>query len=326
MSSDFLDISNIEFSYPGSSVSSLHEISLSVKRSHILSLIGKSGSGKSTLLRVIAGFEKPFSGSVTLDGQSLTSSNSFVRPERRDIGFVSQTGDLFPHLSIASNIAYGLAGSTKNHQALIAHLLASVQLSGYEKKYPSELSGGERQRIALVRALALKPRLLLLDEPFSSLDSHLRKELLELTFGLLKKENMTAIFVTHHSQDALRVGDSIGVMLDGRLVQVASPPEIWKSPANEQVARLLHDLNDYSQLTPAIREKLGLSEWGKTEDLIIHEANTPDTLTAKITRVEFLGKDKLYTLQPADCVACLKALAPASKELQVGEEVSIGKQ
>jgi len=119
---------------------------------------------------------------------------------------------------------------------------------------------------------------------------------------------MTAIFVTHHSQDALRVGDRIGVLADGKLVQHTSPQEIWKSPANE------------------VRDKLGLSDWGKTEDLVIHETHTPDALTAKITRVEFLGKDKLYTLQPADCVACLKALAPASKELQVGEEVSVGKQ
>jgi len=322
--SDFLNISNLDFSYPGTSISSLNQISFSMKRSHVLSLIGKSGSGKSTLLRVIAGFEKPKAGTVILDGQALTSKGTFLRPERRGIGFVSQTGDLFPHLNIAKNIAYGLKGN--KHSDLISSLLESVQLSGYEKKYPNELSGGERQRIALIRALALKPHLLLLDEPFSSLDSHLRKELLEITFDLLKKENMTAIFVTHHSQDALRVGDRIGVLADGKLVQHTSPQEIWKSPANEQVARLLHDLNDYSQLTPEVRDKLGLSDWGKTEDLVIHETHTPDALTAKITRVEFLGKDKLYTLQPADCVACLKALAPASKELQVGEEVSVGKQ
>ncbi len=326
MSSALLSVDHIHLTYAGMKHQTLQDISLSLKKGEILSLVGESGSGKSSLLRVIAGFERPEGGSVTLDGLELTGTSNFTAPQQRGIGFVSQQGDLFPHLTISQNICYGMRGASRKEKAATTHtLLDQIQLPGYADKYPSELSGGEKQRVALARALALQPRLLLLDEPFSSLDTRLRKELLELTFRLLRHAQTTAIFVTHHSTDALRVGDQLGVMHQGRLMQVGTPQAVWDAPASMQVARLFYEINDYSGVPGPLRDQHHIPCWSRVRDLKIHPPRDTSTrLRASIVREEFLGQEILLTLHLDDCAGEIKCYHPADVPVcTIGDKVEV---
>ena len=198
-----LSLQNLSLRYPGSEQDALAPLTLDVERSEILALTGPSGSGKSSLLRLLAGLERPTTGSIHV-GQSLVADPSHhLPPEKRQIGLASQGGDLFPHLTVADNIAYGLFRSKRSERKeRVKALLDLVSLSHLSKRYPAELSGGEAQRIALARALAPKPKVLLLDEPFSSLDAELRENLRDSTLAILRQEGTTTIFVTHHREDA----------------------------------------------------------------------------------------------------------------------------
>ena len=216
--SHHLTLQNISHRYTRRSPLSLDNLNLTLEPFEILSLVGPSGCGKSTLLKLIAGLERPTSGSIQLDDKYLTGPRLFLPPEKRHIGLVSQAGDLFPHLTVEKNIAYGLhkwrRGLRKDR---ITELLETIELPTLAKRYPSELSGGEAQRVALARALAPRPKILLLDEPFSNLDDGLRIRLRDFTFDLLRKSKTSALFVSHHQDDAHAVGDRIISLQKGRI-------------------------------------------------------------------------------------------------------------
>ena len=246
----------------------LDRASLDVADGEVVAVLGGSGSGKTTLLRVIAGLQSPDSGSVELDGVDLES----VPPHRRGIGLVFQDHALFPHRDVLGNVAFGLRmrGDAPDDAAGRAtELLELVGLSGFEHRAVGTLSGGEQQRVALARALAPEPRILLLDEPLGSLDRRLRDRLLDDLAHLFDALGLTVIYVTHDQAEAFTLGDRIAVMRDGRVVQAATPDELWAHPADEDVARLLGMANiagdelirsEAVAVRPASREGNGVVE------------------------------------------------------------------
>lgn len=217
-------------------------VSLDVPDREFWAILGASGSGKTTLLRSIAGYLRPTSGSITVAGELVAGPHTFVPPEKRRIGVVPQEGALFPHLDVAGNIAFGLSGNKKNARSRVEQMLEMVDLEGLEKARPHELSGGQQQRVALARALAPEPTLLLLDEPFSSLDAALRSEVRTQVRALLREVGTTTILVTHDQEEALSLADQVAVMADGRIQQVGAPWTIYEEPSSLGVARFVGDL------------------------------------------------------------------------------------
>jgi len=191
----------------------LDGFSLDLPQGEFLSLVGQSGSGKSTLLRLIAGLDAPDRGTISVDGKVVTSSDTFIPPQRRGVGMIFQSGALFPHLTVAKNIGYGISRRPKSAvDGVVQDYLALIRMPGKGQRYPHELSGGERQRVAIARALAADPALILLDEPFSSLDSELRTDLRAEIREILKSRQMTAILVTHDREEAEKFGDQLREM------------------------------------------------------------------------------------------------------------------
>jgi iron(III) transport system ATP-binding protein len=221
----------------------LDRAGLRVPAGRVVAVVGPSGCGKTTLLRCIAGLERPDAGEVRLDDRPLSSPAAFVPPERRRIGMVFQDGALFPHLSVAGNLRYGLARGERRDRARVEQALALVDLAGFGDRMPAGLSGGQAQRVALARALVTRPSVLLLDEPFSNLDAILRVQIRAEVQRLLADLGVTAVFVTHDQEEAFVVGDEVAVMLAGRIVQQAAPAELYRAPASRAVAGFLGDAN-----------------------------------------------------------------------------------
>ncbi len=220
----------------------LEGLDLEVPDGAVVTVLGASGSGKTTLLRLIAGFERPDSGTILIDDEVVDSARHFVAPERRRIGYVAQEGDLFPHLTVARNIGFGLARRERT-SGRIEELLELVGLKGLGGRYPHELSGGQQQRVALARALAPHPRVVLLDEPFSSLDASLRASLRFDVMRILREQRATTVFVTHDQAEALSVADLVGIMSGGRIRQFAPPEELYSRPIDPTVAQFLGEAN-----------------------------------------------------------------------------------
>ena len=220
----------------------LSELSLKVADGELVAILGASGAGKSTLLRLIAGFDAVDSGTISIAGEEISSTSKTLAPERRGVGIVPQDSALFGHLSVAQNIGFGLSSWDKaERDQRVNQLLELVQLSGFGSKKPGQLSGGQQQRVALARALAPRPKLVLLDEPFSALDSELRQQLREEVKRILKLEGATAILVTHDQEEALSLADKVAVLRQGKIVQFGTPVEIYNSPADVQLATFLGD-------------------------------------------------------------------------------------
>ena len=218
----------------------LADVSLAVPNGSRMVIVGPSGSGKTTLLRMIAGFEFPDSGSLTLNGQVLVDATHAVPAHQRQIGYVPQDGALFPHMTVADNIGFGLAIQGESRHARIAELMDSVALdANMARRWPHELSGGQQQRVALARALAQQPRLMLLDEPFSALDTGLRSAMRKMVARLLSDAGITTILVTHDQSEALSFADQLAVMRQGRLVQSGRPMDLYQYPVDEQTALFL---------------------------------------------------------------------------------------
>lgn len=218
------------------------DLNLTVEEGEFLTLLGSSGCGKTTTLRMVAGFEEPTTGSIRVEGEPIENKE----PYERNVNTVFQSYALFPHMNIYDNIAYGLRIKKvpkKEIRERVEEMIELVQLSGFEKRYPSQLSGGQKQRVAIARALINRPRVLLLDEPLGALDLKLRKQMqLELK-RLQKKLNITFIYVTHDQEEALTMSDRIAIMHDGILDQVASPSEIYEHPATKFVATFIGETN-----------------------------------------------------------------------------------
>lgn len=201
-------IEKLAYAYPGSATDAINNFSLELGKGEVVGLLGQSGSGKSTLLRIIAGLESPRVGAVTINGVTMVNKDRFVQPERRGVGMVFQDYALFPHMTVAQNIAFGLIGLSRTEKVKrVAEMLELVKLQEYGKRYPHELSGGQQQRVAFARALAPSPKLLLMDEPFSSLDADLKHSIREELRTMLRQANTTSILVTHDEADAAAICD-----------------------------------------------------------------------------------------------------------------------
>jgi iron(III) transport system ATP-binding protein len=220
----------------------LRGLDLEVPAGSLTAVLGLSGCGKTTLLRVIAGFERAERGTVRLGGATLDDGHTYVAPERRRIGYVPQEGALFPHLTVAGNVGFGLSRAERRGDT-VGELLAMVGLETLGERLPHELSGGEQQRVALARALARRPEALLLDEPFSSLDASLRARVREEVHVLLREQGVTTVLVTHDQEEALSLADKVAVLRDGLIVQQGSPADLYERPADEPLARFLGAVN-----------------------------------------------------------------------------------
>jgi iron(III) transport system ATP-binding protein len=239
---DLLQAHNLAKSFNGNTV--LDNIDLRLAAGSTTAVVGSSGCGKTTLLRLIAGFETPDSGTVTIAGRQVASPERCVAPHRRAVGYVAQDGALFPHLTVGQNIAYGLRGGARNPRVRdrIAELLETVALDrSYAARHPHQLSGGQQQRVALARALARKPVLMLLDEPFSALDTGLRASTRKAVARLLSDANVTTLLVTHDQEEALSISDQVAVMRDGRFTQVGTPQRVYRQPIDRFTAEFLGD-------------------------------------------------------------------------------------
>jgi len=218
----------------------LSALDLNLKQGEILGLVGASGCGKTTLLNAIAGFSKPSTGTIVIDGQLLSDDKNCVPAEKRQVGMIFQDYALFPHLTVKENIAFGISKLSKEEQSeQINKLLTILKLNDHSESYIHQLSGGQQQRVAIARALAPKPKLLLLDEPFSNIDARLRNELMVEIRQLLKQFNMTAIFVTHNKDEVFTFADKMAVMAQGKLLQFDAPSVICQQPNSFQVADFL---------------------------------------------------------------------------------------
>jgi len=319
-SDNALSVTNASLTYPSARFPSVRNATFTLASSKILSVVGRSGSGKSSLLRAICGLERPQEGSITLGKTLLSGPAHFVRPDRRPLGFVSQSGDLFPHLTVERNITYGLRRWRRSEKkARCRELLQAVGLDGMEKRYPHQLSGGEAQRIALVRALAPRPSLLLMDEPFSGLDTMLRETMRRVTSDLLRREKTTAIFVTHHPDDALAAGDNVAVMHGGRIVQFAPPREIWENPASTEVASLFSGINDLSLL----KGEIAIPEWVRTDQLALGPVSPDSLVNGVISAIEYLGPFQQIFVKPDDHSAEIKVRISPEQFVKIGTKVGV---
>ncbi|MGD0554862.1 MAG: ABC transporter ATP-binding protein [Streptosporangiaceae bacterium] len=220
----------------------LDGIDLDVPDDSLTAILGPSGSGKTTLLRVIAGFEQADSGTVRVGGRIVDGPADRVPPERRRVGYVPQDGALFPHLTVAANIGFGLP-RRERRSAVIVDLLDAVGMAGLGERYPHQLSGGQQQRVALARALAIKPSLVLLDEPFSSLDASLRATIRADVRRLLREAGATAVLVTHDQDEALSIADQVAVIRHGKIAQCSTPEDLYTKPADPDLAQFIGQAN-----------------------------------------------------------------------------------
>ena len=236
-----LEIRNITRRFDGRAV--VDGVSLSVMPGQVTCLLGPSGCGKSTTLRMIAGVDMQDAGEIYVDGALVCDTVFRIPPERRSIGMMFQDFALFPHLTVAQNVAFGLKGRSGDHAARVAELLDEVDMAGFADHYPHHLSGGEQQRVALARALAPRPAILLMDEPFSGLDNRLRDEIRDHTLSVLKSAGTAVVMVTHDPEEAMRMADEIALMRDGHVVQSGAPYNIYNTPVDRQAAAFFSDIN-----------------------------------------------------------------------------------
>ena len=331
-----LEVKQLDFAYGRNQI--LFEFDFSLEESQIGCLLGPSGCGKTTVLRAIAGFENPTKGEIVLNGNKLNGSKIFVEPEKRQIGMVFQDIALFPHLSVESNIQFGIRSLPQNQRDKRSNeLLDLVGMSQFKKTYPHELSGGQQQRIALARAIAPKPSLLLMDEPLSSLDEELREQLAREIRLILQQEKISAILVTHDQNEAFAVGDHICVMHQGRVQQNDSAYNLYHRPLNRFVAEFIGEgallpgvVADEDTITTDLGEIKGnLPESCKHQDnvdVLIRPENVilgdDKENRAVITERYFRGSGYLYSLKTSGGVELL-SLIPGSEALQIDQSISV---
>ena len=238
-----LEFENVTMDY-GNDIEVISELSFSVEKAQIFTLLGPSGCGKSTILRLIAGLETPTSGTIKIDGVTVFDKDTNLTPDERKIGLVFQDYALFPHLSVIENITFGLYGKSKDFQnKKVNELLEIVDLKGFEERYPHELSGGQQQRVSLARAMATEPSLLLMDEPFSNLDTSLREKMRLDIYKIIKKTAITAIFVTHDQAEALSLSDKIAFLEAGKMSQIGTPHQLYWNPIDNHTASFMGKTN-----------------------------------------------------------------------------------
>ncbi len=299
-------------------------------RGSIVSLLGPSGCGKTTALRAIAGFTDPDSGTITIGEREVFGPGGSTPPERRRVGMVFQDYALFPHMTVAANVAYGLG---TGEEARASAALQLVGLTGMGDRMPHELSGGEQQRVALARALAPQPDVILLDEPFSNLDATLRARMRRDVRQILRDADTTAVLVTHDQEEALSVADVVAVMRSGRVLQMADPTELYRRPVSPWVASFVGDAQflDGEADLGKITIPLGVfphhgGERGPVQVLIrpewVHPTPRHDGVAEVVDR-EFYGHDQLVMLRLPDG-SRLNARVSAYPDLEIGDRVDVG--
>jgi iron(III) transport system ATP-binding protein len=284
------------------------EVDLEIRESELVAVLGPSGCGKTTLLRLIAGFEAPDAGVIEVAGEIVAEPGKWVAPEKRRIGMVFQDYALFPHLRVHQNVEFGLSRRpAEERRNLVARTLELVGLQHKAERYPHELSGGERQRVALARALAPEPALVLLDEPFSSLDATLRSRLRREVELILREAGATALLVTHDQEEALVLADRLAVMRSGRIVQVGCPEDIYARPAERWTAEFVGEVNVLAGLARGaeVETELGAFDLPVPANGDVHVAVRPEQLelrldhdpNAEVVDCEFRGHDVLYRVR-----------------------------
>jgi iron(III) transport system ATP-binding protein len=290
-------------------VSAVEGVSLALPQGRFLALLGPSGCGKTTTLRLLAGFELPDRGEIEIGGRLVNGPRLHLPPEQRSVGMVFQEYALFPHLNIADNVAYGIPrGADKKKRVM--EMLELVGLTELANRMPHELSGGQQQRVALARALAPQPTLILLDEPFSNLDAALRQSVREEVRQILRQARATAIFVTHDQEEALSLADEVAVMIEGTILQMGTPQQIYLRPARREVAEFVGDANFLGGTANGIRVTCALGNFpmmeaahGPVEVLIrpemVYLQPHPEGV-GYIEQINFFGHDQLVQVRLPD--------------------------
>ena len=331
-----LDVEKLDAGYEDLQV--LNQISFSLRPGEIGCVLGPSGCGKTTVLRAVAGFEPAWRGRILIDDTVVSSRKFNLPPEKRNIGMVFQDFALFPHLRVEDNVRFGLKGlNRREQQTRIQEMLAIVGMPAYAQAYPHQLSGGQQQRIALARALAPRPRILLLDEPFSNMDVELREQLAREVRSILKQENNTAMLVTHDQNEAFAMADQICVMNEGRILQQGSGYDLYHKPTNRFVA----DFIGQGVIIPAtvenpttVKTDLGViqgnsrieAETGAMVDIlirpddVIHDDESEDS--AIVVEKAFRGADFLYFLRMDSGIEVM-CLAPSHHNHKINERIGI---
>ncbi len=287
------------------------DISLTAQEGQLITLLGPSGCGKTTTLRLIAGFERPTSGAIYIKGQTVADEKTFVPAEKRRIGMVFQDYALFPHLNVRDNVAFGLMDAPKERRKRAEAMLETVGLAAFAERMPYHLSGGQQQRVALARALAPQPSILLLDEPFSNLDTALRQQVRAEVRQLLRQTGTTAIFVTHDQEESLSLSDKVAVMFDGKLHQVGTPEQLYNTPADLKVASFIGEANFVNAhatgsvaLSPLGAVKLLQPMQGNVKLLVrperIHIDSQGDGVRGIVEWREYYGRDQRIGLTLTD--------------------------
>ncbi|MDJ0626972.1 MAG: ABC transporter ATP-binding protein [Rhodobacter sp.] len=328
-----LKIQNITRRFAGRAV--VDDISLKVRARQVTCLLGPSGCGKSTTLRCIAGVDRPDQGRILVDGKPVCDASVSVPPEARSIGLMFQDFALFPHLTVAENVAFGLSGNRASKRLRVEELLERVHLSRFVDDYPHELSGGEQQRVALARAIAPRPKIMLMDEPFSGLDNRLRDGIRDETLEILKEEGSAVLLVTHEPEEAMRMADEIALMRDGKIVQQGAPYNVYNAPVDKAAAAFFSDIN---VIRGTVRGALTDTPFGQflapgvpdgTEvDIVIRPQHlkidfdrdgrgpdpTPqDGIAARgvVQRARFMGSESLVEFRMDHDLSILKATVPS---------------
>ncbi|MCX8508077.1 MAG: ABC transporter ATP-binding protein [Rhodobacteraceae bacterium] len=328
-----LEVQDLTRAFGGRQV--VDHVSFTIPAGQVTCLLGPSGCGKSTTLRMIAGVDMQDSGRILVDGRLICDTVFRIPPERRAIGLMFQDFALFPHLSVAENVAFGLPRQFPGRKERVDDLLARVKLSGFGGKYPHELSGGEQQRVALARALAPRPQILLMDEPFSGLDERLRDGIRDDTLALLKEEGTAVLLVTHEPHEAMRMADEILLMRAGKIVQRGAPYNLYNAPVDRAAAAFFSDVNLLNGVVQGALTHTPFGEFlapglpdGTRVDIIIRPqhlkidfdragrgpAPTPQDGTAAravVVRARFLGRESLVEFRLVEGGASLTATVPA---------------
>lgn len=315
----------------------ISDLSFDLRQGEIASLLGPSGCGKTTLLRAIAGLIQPTSGTIRFGSQLVGVSSVVLPPNKRGTGYVPQQGALFPHLNVAKNISFGLDRelySKKQISEITEEMINLIGLPGFENRLPSQLSGGQQTRVALARALAIKPKLILLDEPFSALDAVLRDELRTEVVGLLRKLGSTAILVTHDREEALVSSDRVVLMRSGRVVQDGTPEEVYEAPISPEIAASTGDvlvlaaqkLTDGQTRYPL--SVSGIAELGsdtgyvviRPEEIAVSSTSV-EGIEGSLTHIDYYGHDAMLTVEVTNSPTPIKARVVGPTQFVLGQKV-----
>lgn len=334
-----LDVSHLSVNFGDRTV--IDDLSFNLKEGEIASLLGPSGCGKTTLLRAIAGLLKPREGTIRFGSQLVGVSTVVLPPHKRRTGYVPQQGALFPHLNVAKNIAFGLDKKEFSAQEInttVSQMLSLIGMSGYENQMPTELSGGQQTRVALARALAVKPKMVLLDEPFSALDAELRNELRSEVVALLRKQGTTAILVTHDREEALVSSDKVVLMRDGKIAQYGTPEEVYESPISPAVAVSTGDAlilmaqqasdgkTRYAISSLESESKIAMASNGyvviRPEEISVSK-NSALGVAGTLIQLDYYGHDAMLVIKLENGSEIIRARVAGPMDFEVGDLVKV---